>query len=92
MKILLIRSLVLQSDIFAAHHLILEDPEWVKPIKDKIAFNQINAEFALKEVTTMFVSMFEGMDNPYMKERASDIKDVSKRVLARSFRSIHPYS
>ena len=71
-----------KADIFAAHRLILEDPEWVKPIKDKIAFNQINAEFALKEVTTMFVSMFEGMDNPYMKERASDIKDVSKRVLA----------
>ncbi len=71
-----------KADIFAAHRLILEDPEWVKPIKDKIAFNQINAEFALKEVTSMFVSVFEGMDNPYMKERASDIKDVSKRVLA----------
>jgi phosphotransferase system enzyme I (PtsI) len=30
----------------------------------------------------MFVSMFEGMDNEYMKERAADIRDVSKRIMA----------
>ena len=30
----------------------------------------------------MFVSMFETMDNEYMRERAADIRDVTKRVLA----------
>ncbi len=30
----------------------------------------------------MFIMMFEQMDNEYMKERAADIRDVTKRVLA----------
>ena len=71
-----------KAEIFAAHLLILEDPELVNPIKDKIANDRVNAEFALNEVAVMFVSMFENMENQYMKERAADIKDVTKRVLA----------
>ena len=43
----------------------------------------MNAEAGLKEVTDMFITNFEGMeDNPYMQERAADIRDVTKRVLA----------
>ena len=43
----------------------------------------IVAETGLKEVTDMFITIFEGMeDNPYMQERAADIRDVAKRVLA----------
>ena len=30
----------------------------------------------------MFIGMFEAMDNEYMKERAADIRDVTKRVMA----------
>ena len=37
---------------------------------------------ALNEVTTQFITIFESMDNEYMRERAADIRDVSKRVLA----------
>ena len=71
-----------KAEIFAAHLLILEDPELINPIKDKIANDRVNAEFALNEVAVMFVSMFENMENQYMKERAADIKDVTKRILA----------
>ena len=71
-----------KAEIFAAHLLILEDPELINPIKDKIANDRVNAEVALNEVAVMFVSMFENMENQYMKERAADIKDVTKRVLA----------
>ncbi|MFP7223881.1 phosphoenolpyruvate--protein phosphotransferase [Priestia filamentosa] len=71
-----------KADIFAAHLLVLSDPELINPIKNKIQNEQVNAEFALNEVTLMFVSMFESMDNEYMKERAADIRDVTKRVLA----------
>ena len=43
----------------------------------------MNAEAGLKKVTDMFITIFEGMeDNPYMQERAADIHDVTKRVLA----------
>ena len=71
-----------KAEIFAAHLLILEDPELINPIKDKIANDRVNAEFALNEVAVMFVSMFKNMENQYMKERAADIKDVTNRVLA----------
>ncbi|GAA3313342.1 hypothetical protein GCM10020331_003250 [Ectobacillus funiculus] len=42
----------------------------------------MNAEYALHEIATMFVGMFESMDNEYMRERASDIRDVTNRVLS----------
>ncbi|AKO91517.1 phosphoenolpyruvate--protein phosphotransferase [Priestia filamentosa] len=71
-----------KADIFAAHLLVLSDPELINPIKDKVKNESVNAEFALTETANMFVSMFESMDNEYMKERAADIRDVTKRVLA----------
>ncbi|AHL71174.1 phosphoenolpyruvate--protein phosphotransferase [Bacillus stratosphericus] len=69
-----------KADIFSAHLLVLSDPELLNPVKDKITSDKVNAEFALKETATMFVTMFEAMDNEYMKERAADIRDVTKRV------------
>ncbi|PRS40701.1 phosphoenolpyruvate--protein phosphotransferase [Bacillus sp. NMCC4] len=69
-----------KADIFSAHLLVLSDPELLNPVKDKIHSDKVNAEFALKETATMFVTMFEAMDNEYMKERAADIRDVTKRV------------
>ena len=71
-----------EAAIFGAHLLVLSDPELVGPITERITADKINAEFALQETTDMFISMFEAMDNEYMKERAADIRDVRKRVLA----------
>ncbi|WP_404334395.1 phosphoenolpyruvate--protein phosphotransferase [Planococcus rifietoensis] len=71
-----------EADIFGAHLLVLQDPELIGPITDKIKTDSVNAEFALHETSTMFVDMFEAMDNEYMKERAADVRDVTKRVLA----------
>ncbi len=69
-----------KAEIFAAHLLVLTDPELINPIKDKIKNEQVNAEFALNEVATMFMNLFEAMDNEYMRERVTDIRDVTKRV------------
>ncbi|WP_282155131.1 phosphoenolpyruvate--protein phosphotransferase [Cytobacillus gottheilii] len=71
-----------KAAIFDAHLLVLSDPELISPIEDKIRSEQVNAEVALKETSDMFVTMFEQMDNEYMQERAADIRDVTKRVLA----------
>ena len=68
--------------IFNAHVLVLTDPELIGPIEEKIKADQVNAEFALKETTDMFITMFEQMDSEYMQERAADIRDVTKRVLS----------
>ncbi|PEJ56216.1 MULTISPECIES: phosphoenolpyruvate--protein phosphotransferase [unclassified Bacillus (in: firmicutes)] len=71
-----------KAAIFSAHILVLNDPELVNPVKDKIKSENVNADFAMNEVASMFVQMFESMDNEYMKERAADIRDVTKRVMA----------
>ena len=72
-----------EAQVFDAHLMVLSDPELIGQVKDSITSNKVNAEAALKEVTDMFISIFAGMeDNPYMQERAADIRDVSKRILA----------
>ncbi|HDF6015611.1 TPA: phosphoenolpyruvate--protein phosphotransferase [Staphylococcus aureus] len=71
-----------KAAIFDAQLLVLDDPELIQPIQDKIKNENANAATALTDVTTQFVTIFESMDNEYMKERAADIRDVSKRVLS----------
>lgn len=72
-----------EAQVFDAHAMILSDPEITSQVEDTINNEKINAEAAFEEVTNTFITMFESMeDNPYMQERAADIRDVRKRVLA----------
>lgn len=70
------------AEIFSAHLLVLSDPELINPIKEKVKSDNAMAESALEETANMFIDMFKNMDNEYMRERAADIQDVTKRVLA----------
>lgn len=72
-----------EAQVFDAHLMVLSDPEMIGQIKQNIQDNKVNAESALKEVTDMYIGMFEAMEeNAYMQERAADIRDVAKRILA----------
>lgn len=70
------------AEIFSAHILMLEDPEFIGSVKETITKEHLNAEAAFFETATAFIQSFEQMDNPYMRERAADITDVRERVLA----------
>ena len=70
-----------KAAIFSAHLLLLGDPEMLGAIEAKID-DGWNAEAGLQETATMYIEMFEAMDNDYMKERAADIRDVSTRLLS----------
>ncbi|KJD43521.1 phosphoenolpyruvate--protein phosphotransferase [Paenibacillus terrae] len=70
-----------KAEIFASHLLILNDPELIDPVKAKIRDEQLNADYALNEVASQFISMFENMKSAYLQERASDMRDVTKRIL-----------
>ncbi|PJH58771.1 phosphoenolpyruvate--protein phosphotransferase, partial [Salmonella enterica subsp. enterica serovar Typhimurium] len=62
---------------------VLADPDLMEQTISVIRDKKINAESAFQETTDTFINMFEAMeDNPYMQERAADIKDVRKRVIA----------
>ncbi|RYL94076.1 phosphoenolpyruvate--protein phosphotransferase [Sporolactobacillus sp. THM19-2] len=72
-----------KAEVFSAHLMFLSDPEFVGQIESKIDSDSLSAESALQDVSTFFIQTFESMsDNAYMRERAADVRDVSKRLLA----------
>ncbi|MDN6028237.1 MAG: phosphoenolpyruvate--protein phosphotransferase [Lactobacillus sp.] len=72
-----------ESQVFEAHLMILNDPEFTGAIETEIKNAKENAEAALDATAQNFIAIFEGMtDNPYMQERAADVRDVTKRVMA----------
>lgn len=70
-----------ESGIFDAHLAILEDPVFMSEIQGIIERQYKAAEVAVKEAIDHFVTMFDLLDDEYMKERALDIKDVGNRLL-----------
>ncbi|MBG9734033.1 phosphoenolpyruvate--protein phosphotransferase [Paenibacillus alvei] len=70
-----------ESCIFDAHLAILDDPIFMNEIQGLIQRQYKAAEVAVKEAIDHFVTMFDLLDDEYMKERALDIKDVGNRLL-----------
>lgn len=70
-----------EANIFKSHKLILEDPEFIGQVEEKIEMNYINSEWAIKEVIEFFMDLLGNLDNDYIKERKADFKDVSNRLV-----------
>ncbi|HSH35736.1 phosphoenolpyruvate--protein phosphotransferase [Schnuerera sp.] len=70
-----------EAEIFNAHKMMIEDPEFINSVKSKIKDEIVNAEWAVKEVSDHYISLFDNIEDEYLKERALDLKDVSKRLL-----------
>ena len=66
--------------IFDIHRMMLEDPDFCEGTADGIAAGH-NAEWAVEETAKMLHDMFESMDDPYMRARATDVLDISGRVI-----------
>ncbi|PRR83581.1 phosphoenolpyruvate--protein phosphotransferase [Clostridium vincentii] len=71
-----------KAEVFEAHITLLDDPEFTGAMKLEIETKSINAMKAVDSVTNGFVAIFDSMEDAYMKERAADIKDVSKRIIS----------
>lgn len=71
-----------EAAVFEAHLTLLDDPEFTGQMEMTIESESINAMKAVQNVTDTFVMIFESMDDAYMRERAADIKDVSKRIIS----------
>jgi len=70
-----------EAQIFEAHKMMIDDPEYIEAIELQIENENRNAEWAVKEVTDELIQLFENMDNKYMRERAADLRDVSSRMI-----------
>ncbi|QZX49214.1 phosphoenolpyruvate--protein phosphotransferase [Mycoplasma sp. E35C] len=68
--------------VFDGHINIVNDPMLFDQISTEIRTNLSNAPTALSKIYDQTKAMFEAIDDAYMKERASDIADVKKRILS----------
>ncbi len=66
--------------LFQIHQMMLEDPDYVSSINDYIRKEKCNAEFAVHVIAHRFEEQFLSMDNDYMRGRASDVIDISRRI------------
>ena len=70
-----------EAEIFSAHIMVLQDPEYSGAIKAMIRSEGRNVEWAVQVVTDRFLEIFKSMDNDYIRERAADLRDISSRLL-----------
>jgi len=68
--------------VFESHMVLLDDPEFIGAVESNIESNIVNAEKAMQEVMDMYISIFNSMQDDYMKSRSADIKDVGTRILS----------
>ena len=67
--------------IFRVHELMLSDMDFVDSITNMIRTQNVNAEYAAAITGDNFSTLFESMDDDYMRARAADVKDVSERLI-----------
>ncbi|MBO4537836.1 MAG: phosphoenolpyruvate--protein phosphotransferase, partial [Erysipelotrichaceae bacterium] len=66
--------------IFDAHLMVAEDPAMESEVQNMCENEKVNCDYALDQVAGNYISMFESLDDEYMRERAADIRDVTRRI------------
>lgn len=69
-----------EAAVFEVHQMMLDDDDYIDNIVTLISQKKINAEAAVEETAQQFSEMFRSMDDAYMKERAADVLDISRRI------------
>ena len=70
-----------QSLLFKIHQMMLEDLDYRENVTGIIRSEMVNAEYAVDQTAAQFAEMFTQMEDTYMRERAADVLDVSRRVI-----------
>jgi phosphotransferase system enzyme I (PtsI) len=70
-----------EAAIFDAHQLVLEDRALIEDTIQEVGETGFNIEFCFQEVANRYIEAFNQIDDEYIKERVSDIRDVSKRLI-----------
>jgi phosphoenolpyruvate-protein phosphotransferase (PTS system enzyme I) len=69
------------AGIFDAHLLVVEDQTLIDEVLRKLEADHCNVEYTFQEVANRYVESLSKIDDPYLRERALDIQDVSRRVI-----------
>jgi phosphotransferase system enzyme I (PtsI) len=67
--------------IFDAHLLVVEDRTLIDEVLRKLEGDLCNVEWVFQEVASTYAETLSKIDDPYLRERALDIEDVTKRVV-----------
>lgn len=70
-----------EAEIFQAHLTMLNDQVYIDEIIKIVTEEKMNCEAAVEKVTKKYMDMFNSINDPYLKERAVDLKDVSNRII-----------
>jgi phosphoenolpyruvate-protein phosphotransferase (PTS system enzyme I) len=71
-----------QAGIFRAHRLMVRDPALVGRVQSAILNKQLDARSALLEALDDYKVLFEKIDDDYIRERMTDIRDVVGRIVS----------
>ena len=69
------------AGIFDAHLLVIEDRTLIDEVLRKLESDLCNVEWVFQEVAAGYSETLSKIDDPYLRERALDIQDVTKRVV-----------
>lgn len=69
------------AQIFSIHIMLLDDEDYNDAVINIIDTQKVNAEYAVYTVCNNFAEMFSSMEDAYIKARAADVKDVSRRII-----------
>jgi len=69
------------AEIFSAHLLFLEDPQFIGRVEACIRNDRLSLETAIRTTVDEFVQLLGQTDNAYLRERAADVRDLHRRLL-----------
>jgi len=69
------------ASIFDAHLMVLEDPSLIDEVVRLIQEEKVNAEYAFHQVTDRYIAALAKVEDEYLRERATDMRDVSGRIM-----------
>ncbi len=69
------------AEIFNAHLMFLEDRAYIDKVVFRLKNEQLNVEYIFSDVLRKYIEAFSKIEDEYMRERASDVEDVGRRIL-----------
>jgi phosphoenolpyruvate-protein phosphotransferase len=70
-----------EAAVFEAHRLFLQDPDLLSRVRQMIEEECLNAEAAVHDAFVAYVEVLEAMDDDYFRTRATDVRDVGRRLI-----------
>jgi phosphoenolpyruvate-protein phosphotransferase len=71
-----------EAAIFRAHRLLLRDPAFISKVKSHILNDHVDASTALHEALAEYTTLFAQIEDEYLRERMTDLRDVVSRITA----------